>query len=192
MKKTFLQSVLLVAILSFGFVACSKDDEDNNDNSSSLEFIQVRVYSEDVTAPEGNVYLFYVENYINEIDNMHPFTRLEWTPMISYTSRVDGKSSYMSPVSKYGTKSKGRLGVYPDKNYSVTSIGWSDLSSYYGTPKAGGRYVLYVALDDDILLKSSKELTISKNSIVEVHFPKASKKYDSRWVEAEFIVKDYK
>ena len=111
-----LTAIMMVTMLSVSFASCSSDDEEN-DNSSSLGYIQVRVYSEDVTAPNGNVYLFYVDNYINMIENMKPLTILEWTPTISYTYNRETK--YMAPVSEYGTKYKGDLLVSETLGYSV-------------------------------------------------------------------------
>ncbi|MBP5359910.1 MAG: hypothetical protein J6129_00310, partial [Bacteroidaceae bacterium] len=162
-----MQTIIMVAMLSVGFMSCNSDDDDKE--KSSLDYIQVRVYSKDITAPNGNVYLFYVDGYVDKIKSMKPYTTLDWTPLISYT--YNRESKYMTPVSKYGTKSDGDLLVNEGKGYSVYSIYWNSLSSLYGIPKSGGKYVLLVELRNGVYLKAYKELTITKNSIVEVHFP---------------------
>lgn len=70
-------AILMVTLSCVGFTSCGSDDDDSPNNSSSLDYIQVRVYSEDVTAPNGNVYLFYVDNYLDKIESMRPSTVLE-------------------------------------------------------------------------------------------------------------------
>ncbi|MBQ6204164.1 MAG: hypothetical protein IJK46_08745 [Prevotella sp.] len=184
-----LMAILMVTIPCVDFTSCGSDDDDSPNNSSSLDFIQVRVYSEDVTAPNGNAYLFYVDNYLDMIEDLRPSTVLEWTPTISY--QYNRETKYMTPISKYGSKYKGDLLVNENKGYSVHSIYWYELSTLYGTPKPGGKYVLMVDLRNGVYLKAYKELTITNNSIIEVHFPKASEKYSSSWIDANFIVRDY-
>ena len=178
---------VFATLFVIGLTSCSKDDD--GEESPSLDYIQIRVFSEDALAPNGNVYLFYVENYINKISSMKPSTVIEWTPTISYTSNHE--SHIMTPVSKYGSKYKGDLLCCDEEGYSVYSIYWNKLSTLYGTPKPGGKYVLMVDLRSPIFPKAYRELTISKNSIVEVHFPKLSNPYESGWVDAEFVVRDY-
>lgn len=161
--------------------SCSKDDEKEDEE---LEFVQIRVFSEDITAPNGQAYLFYVENNVDNIDNMKPSTLGDmYSPWIGYNRNL-----VMYPVSEFGKSTSGQLMVNQKKGYSELIFYWRDLSTTYGTPSPG-RYVLFVSLSNGVYLRSYKELTITKNSIIEVSFPKANNtEYD---VDANFVVKDY-
>lgn len=181
----------IISVLFIFLIGCEKEDL-NEEEVSPLKYLKVGVFSEDVSSPNGYAYLFYVEEYADKMDNMKPANYVtNYTPYMFYS--VNGKNQFMYPVSEYGTKKAGQLLTYNDRRYSLQSFNWSELSTTYGTPKPGGKYVLFVMLQDDVYALAYKELTLTKSSIIEVHFPKIDKSAESifGWVDANFIIKDY-
>lgn len=179
---------LLVMLPFFALTSCSSDDENNQDNE--LKFIQIKVTSDDTPTPNGNVYLFKVNGY--NIDDDYPsfwsYGSLAYTPTLSY--KYNGEESAMLPVSEYGKESKGNLLFKENEGCSIRSIYWYELSSRYGTPKAGDEYLVFVTLRNGTYAKASKRFVITKNSLITVKLPTCTDK--SKFVEGKWTISDYK
>ena len=180
MKKLF----LLLFITPLLFISCSSDD-DNEDNEE-LKFIQIRVTSEDTPTPNGNVYLFKVNGYDIESDQPNAWA-IDYTPVLFY--KHNGESKPMTPVSKYGSQSKGDLLISEKDGCSIHSIFWYELSSTYGAPKAGDEYLVFVDLRNGTYARASKRFTIKKNSTITIKLPTCKDK--SQFVDAEWSIQDY-
>ncbi|MEG2191445.1 MAG: hypothetical protein RRY05_08755 [Bacteroidales bacterium] len=170
MKKLILLCSLLV------FLACSKD---SSNETNDLEYIQIRVNSDDINIPNGDVYLFKVSGYT--ITNDTPIDMDNIPVSLSYIS--NGENSYMLSVSD-------KSSLYKSENYSVTSINWEGLSSLYGTPKAGDEYLIYISLNNGTYARATKRFIITKNSIINVRLT-TCKDY-SKIVPATWTITDYK
>ena len=96
----------------------------------------------------------------------------------------------MYPISGYGSKYKGELLTDKEKGYSLHSIYWYELSSLYGTPKAGDEYLVFVNLNNGTYARASKRFVITKNSIIKVKLPSCTDK--SEFVNAKWEILDYK
>lgn len=165
-------------LLAFGlplfFGSCSTNDDDAK-NKDELQLLQIRVTSKDIAEPNGNVYLFYVNNYKNI--NGKPSVAWWYEEPVPYYDyeKSDGTGYKIVPVSDWGKMSSGKL-EQSGNGYSVHTIYWNNLSSLYGTPLPGGRYIVCVFLKNEIntIIYSapiSKEYILKKNSVITVHLP---------------------
>lgn len=180
--------LFVMAILPFFFASCSSDDD--GDNAEGLEFVQIQVTSEDTPTPNGNVYLFKVSGHEIEDDNplFWDWGKMAYIPTLSYKS--NGESKSMLPISEYGKESKGDLLMNNDKGCSLETFYWDDLSSLYGTPKAGDEYLVFVALRNGTYAKASKRFVLTKNSIIRVKLPSCTD--EAKFVNANWSISDYK
>lgn len=180
---------LFVGIVFFMFSACSSGS-DKEDEDDELEFIQLRVTSEDTPTPNGNVYLFKVNGYDikSETPLFFNYGDIAYTPTLTYKS--NGEDKTMIPISEYGKKNKGDLLLNENEKYSTHTFYWYQLSSIYGTPKPGDEYLVFIVLRGDTYAKTSKRFTVTKNSKITVKLPTC--KEESRFVEGEWSISDYK
>lgn len=177
--KQILFTVMTVLLL----LGCSKENEEK---SNELEFIQVKVTSEDTPTPDGNIYLFKVSGY--KIDSDRPNSwAIDNTPFLSYN--YNGESKTMLPISEYGSKHKGDLLLNEKEGYSVESFYWNNLSSTYGTPTAGDEYLVFIELRNGTYARASKRFKINNNSQITVKLPTCTDK--SRFVDGEWSIADY-
>lgn len=179
--------------------SCSGDDEESG--TSELQFIDVRVEMSDGTIPTGNVYLFRVPSgYSVDIEDLYFSTStyfgLAYSPYLKYT--YSSQTDKMFPISDYGKSSKGELSPYESLNYTHHVIYWYNLSSLYGTPQAGDKYVVAVFLNGSFEWWSSHQFTITKNSTITVKLPASSPTYDasiggySVYNAGTWTIEDYK
>lgn len=180
-KILFILATLPILLLT----SCSSDS--NNDNDEGLEFIQVRVTSEDTPTPNGNIYLFKVNGY--ELDSEEPNSwAIKDTPVLFY--KHNGESETMLPISEYGSQNKGNLLLDEKEGYSAYSFYWHSLSSSYGTPKSGDEYLIFIELRNGTYARASKRFVITKNSLITVKLPTCTDK--SKFVDGEWSISDYK
>lgn len=173
----------LLLLFALVFTGCSSDD---NENDSKLDFIQIKVTSEDITAPNGYVYLYRVSGHDLTSDEPNIWG-IEYSPSLFYN--YNGEKKIMLPISKNGTKYNGDLLPDKDNGYSVHSIYWSELSSIHGTPQPGDEYLVFVHLTNGNYAKASKRFTINKNSLITIKLPACE---ESQFVDAEWTISDYK
>lgn len=176
---------LLAMLPMFLFTACSSDDDEEQNNE--LEFIQIKVTSEDTPTPNGNVYLFKVSGYDITSDKPNRWT-IDYTPILFY--KYNGESETLFPISEYGKQSKGDLLLNEKEGCSVRSFFWYELSSQYGTPKAGDEYLIFIELRNGTYARATKRLTITKNSLITVKLPTCTD--HSKFVEGEWTISDYR
>lgn len=178
MKKTLLFiAVSIVAVLA----SCGGSDGDE-DSSDELKFVIVKVISDDITAPDGHVFLFNADNSIATGE-----------PNVSLREKYDypyylDKGKYVFPISGYGSSYDGEL--LKNSSYSSHAFYWSSLSSLYGTPKAGGKYTIVVMLENGTYGQAYNTMTITKNCVVTVCV--SSSKVKSQFVYATWSVNDYR
>lgn len=180
-----MKKILFLMLLAPLFLSCSSDD-DNEGKNDKLEFIQVKVTSEDAPAPNGNVYLFKVNGYALDSDKPNSWA-VDYTPVLSY--KDNGESESMLPISDYGTKTKGDLQLNEKDGYSVHSFYWNNLSSKYGKPEAGDEYLIFIELRNGTYARASKRFVITKNSLITVKLPTCTDK--SKFVEGSWSISDY-
>lgn len=172
MRKLLLTTLCLAAAI---LVSCGSDDEESE--TTELQFVDVRVEMSDGSIPTGNVYLFRVPSgYSVDAEDLY-FSTLTYRPHLKYT--YSSKSDDMYPISDYGKASKGELSPYSALNYAHHVIYWYALSSRYGTPQAGDKYIIAVFLNGDFVWWSSHQFSITKNSTITVKLPASSPTYDS-------------
>lgn len=171
---------LLLLLLAFPlFIACSSSSSDD-DNKNELQYVRIKVTSDDAVSPTGIVALFYLGD--EDITNIYYVGSLGIWDGTVVATRGDGESIF--PVSKIsGDK------TVANKDYSVHSFYWNELSSIYGIPQAGKKYAIFVQLGIGNKPRAYKVITIDKNKDIEVHLPSADK--ISQLVEANWIIKDF-
>lgn len=176
------------------FVSCGGDDEESS--TTELQFVDVRVEMSDGAIPTGNVYLFRVPSgYSVDVEDLY-FSTMTYCPQLKYT--YSSETDKMFPISDYGKSSKGELSPYESLNYAHHVIYWYNLSSLYGTPQAGDKYVVAVFLNGSFEWWSSHQFTITKNSTITVKLPASSPTYDasiggySVYNAGTWTIEDYK
>lgn len=185
MKKLLLTVLCLAAA---AFTSCGGDEENE---TAELQFIDVRVEMSDGSIPTGYVYLFRVPSgYSVDVKDLH-FSKSTYTPYLEYT--YSSKSGNMYPISDYGKSYKGELSPYGALNYAHHVIYWNTLSSRYGTPQAGDKYIVAVFLNGDFLWWSSHQFMITKNSTITVKLPSTSPTSGEKCYNAgTWTMEDYK
>lgn len=169
-----MKNLISFFILSLLFFSCSSDE--NTSNNDELEFIQIKVTSTDASMPKGKIALLYLGD-----KNLESITVADGK-IIGST----GSNEYIYPVSK---KTEGEDLVNGKDNYSIKSFYWNELSSLYGTPQPGKKYVVFIKLKEGKTPIAYKVFTISKNSSIDVHIPSASEY--SEIVNADWKISDY-
>lgn len=162
MNRLILPLLLLLALSS-----CSTDEP----KISTLDFVRIQVTNQNVTVPDGYIYLFYLGDYDvtsvpRKIDDY------------VFAVRSDGETIYpVSPISD----GKYKLGVSLD--YSGRTFYWKELSTLYGTPKSG-KYLIFIKLTCDKFQSTYKVITINGNKLIKVNIPTSenfSEVVDSQW-----------
>lgn len=185
-NKFMKRFLLLVATVSC--LVCTGCSKDASSNDNKLDLIQIRVTSDDEQEPSGNVYLFYLNSSKIELDGAPHITYAypANVPYLKYKG-LQGDDEMMFPCSAYGKSSDGKLLSYGD-GYSQHSIFWYELSTSYGTPLPGGRYVVCICLNGTTYARMYKEFTLTRNAIISVHAPTC--KDTPAFVEAEWSISD--
>lgn len=170
---------LMFAIANLAFVGCSDDD---GANGKKLDFIQIILKSDEVKAPEAVAALFYLNGM--DIDGCPNMTG-SWGDRMIAAPRA-GSSDYIFPITDVGGEK-----FLVSKDHSVNSIYWNELSSnLYGTPLAGGNYVVFVQMTEGSKSKAYLKLKIDSNKKITVHLPKANS--IGAEVDAIWNVEDFK
>jgi hypothetical protein len=177
--KKYLFIIGFVALLLF--ISCSKT---NDVKEKKIDFIQVKVTSDDSSTPSGIVALFYLGN-----DTINKYS-LEACPNIAgygsdrivYARRNDEELIY--PISHVGGDE-----LFSSENYGVCTFYWNELSWLYGMPQVNGKYVIFIKLDCGKYPRAYKEFIIDGNKSINVHIPSASDYSDC--VNADWKITDY-
>jgi len=173
---------LLLVFTSLLCTSCSKEEN----SERKLEYLTVRVTSDDSETPSGIVSLFYLCS-----GNSYDFNGydLKEPPNVANGEMVYAVTNHderIFPISKFGGD---KLITSSNKDCSIGSFFWNSLSTIYGTPLINGKYVIFIKLSCGKYPRCYKVLTIDGNKMVNVHIPSASDY--SECVTAEWQVSDY-
>ena len=175
MKK--LSLLFLLPILLF---SCSSDD--NEPTQDQLEFIQIKVTSDDAIKPRGVISLFY----LGDDDDINHFSVWDngTNSTLVYALKDNGDKIY--PISN---ENGNKLGGSTLENYSVVSFFWRNLSTRYGLPIAGKKYAIGIKINEGNYPVTYKVLTIDNNKKITVHIPSVTK--IGEFVEAQWSIENY-